>query len=879
LPIKEKKILDKSYDPKQVEEKWSRFWISENIFTPEVPSAKQKFSMVLPPPNVTGSLHMGHALCFTLPDIIARWRRMQGYNVLWLPGTDHASIAVHNVIEQSLAEKGLTREKLGREEFLKIAWDWKRKYGGIITGQLKKLGASLDWTRERFTMDEGFSLAVRQVFVSLYNEGLIYRDYYLVNRCPRCNTVLSDIEIEHRELEGKLYFIRYPFVESEAGIVVATTRPETMLGDTAVAVHPEDERYRKMHGKKLLLPLTNREIPVITDHRVEREFGTGAVKVTPAHDPVDFELGKEHHLEQVIVIDGSGKMTEAAGAEFKGLDRFECRKKVLKRLEESGLLVKVEEYKHMVGHCYRCKTVIEPHLSWQWFIKMEPLAKDAIRVVEDGTIEFIPPNWAKSYFEWMYKIHDWCISRQLWWGHRIPAWYCRDCGELVVAMENPKKCPQCQSDKLAQDEDVLDTWFSSALWPFATMGWPEKTADLEMFYPTDLMATAFDIIFFWVARMIMMGLKFTGRIPFRHVFINGLVRDFRRRKMSKSEGNIIDPLEMIEKYGTDALRFTMAALAIPGMDLSLSEERMMGYRAFANKIWNASRFVLMNLDEKGHVIKDDELTLADRWILSRLSGITADLEAALEQYKFYDAAEKLYHFTWHEFCDWYIEMAKPTLKAENKTTKAVLAQALDQILRLLSPFMPYITEEIWQHLPGRGKSLALASFPRPQPSWRNDRAEEEMRLLQDLVVEVRTIRAENKIPPRQKIKIWLRSPGEREKELLPEIQTYILTLANSSEVRLWDHFPPEKGLLKGVAGGWEVAIPPEGLFDLEAEMLRLEREIKKIQVETEKVETRLQNQDFVDKAPQPVIEEARKSVARLRDKKAKLQKSLEHLKH
>ncbi len=879
MPTKEKKILEKSYDPKQVEEKWSKFWISEKIFSPDVPSTKQKFSMVLPPPNVTGSLHMGHALCFTLPDIIARWRRMQGYNVLWLPGTDHASIAVHNVIEQSLGDKGLSREKLGREEFLKVAWDWKQKYGGIITGQLKKLGASLDWTRERFTMDEGFSRAVKHVFVSLYSEGLIYRDYYLVNRCPRCSTVLSDIEIEHRELQGKLYFIQYPFLDGQGGIVVATTRPETMLGDTAVAVHPEDERYRRFHGKKLLLPLAGRKIPVITDSRVEREFGTGAVKVTPAHDPVDFELGKEHHLEQVIVINGSGKMTEAAGAEFKGLDRFECRKKVLQRLEELGLLVKVEDYQHMVGHCYRCRTVIEPHLSWQWFVKMAPLAKEAIRVVEDGTIEFIPPNWAKNYFEWMYKIHDWCISRQLWWGHRIPAWYCRACGEIVVAMETPEKCPKCESGKLAQDEDVLDTWFSSALWPFATMGWPEKTADLEMFYPTDLMATAFDIIFFWVARMIMMGLKFTGRIPFRHVFINGLVRDFRRRKMSKSEGNIIDPLEMIDKYGTDALRFTMAALAIPGMDLSLSEERMLGYRAFANKIWNASRFVLMNLDEKDHVIKDNELTLADRWILSRLSGITADLEAALEQYKFYEAAEKLYHFTWHEFCDWYIEMAKPSLKAENGTTKAVLAQALDQILRLLSPFMPFITEEIWQHLPVHGKSLALASFPSSRPSWRNERAEEEMRLLQDLVVEVRTIRAENKIPPQQKIKIWLRSPGEKEKEPLPEIRTYILALANSSEIRLWDHFPPEKGLLKGVAGGWEVAIPPEGMFDLKAETLRLEREIKKIQAEMEKVEGRLQSQDFIERAPQPIIEEARKSVERLRDKKAKLEKSLEHLEH
>jgi valyl-tRNA synthetase len=700
----------------------------------------------------------------------------------------------------------------------------------------------------------------------------------LVNRCPHCRTVLSDIEIEHKEVQGKLYYIKYPLVDGGGEIVVATTRPETMLGDTAVAVHPEDERYLRFHGKKVLLPLVNRKIPVITDSRVEREFGTGAVKVTPAHDPVDFELSREHNLEQVIVIDGSGRMTEAAGPEFKGLDRFECRKKVLERLEEAELLVKVEDYQHMVGHCYRCKTIIEPHLSWQWFVKMGPLAKEAIRVVEEGTIEFIPANWAKSYFEWMYKIHDWCISRQRWWGHRIPAWYCRACGEIIVAMETPTKCPKCGGDELTQDGDVLDTWFSSALWPFGTMGWPEKTADLETFYPTDLMATAFDIIFFWVARMIMMGLKFTGKIPFRHVFINGLVRDFRRRKMSKSEGNIIDPLEMIDKYGTDALRFTMAALAIPGADLSLSEERMAGYRAFVNKIWNASRFVLMNLDDSDGVIKAEEMTLADRWIISRLSGITAELESALGQYKFYEAADKLYHFAWHEFCDWYIEMAKPSLKAGNKTTQAVLAKSLDHILRLLSPFMPFVTEEIWQHLPAHGKSLSLASFPRTEPDRRDERAEEEMRLLQGLVVEVRTIRAENKIPPQKKIEIWLHSPGEKEKGLIPDIRTYILTLANGTDVRLLDQFPAEKRLLKGVAAGWEVAIPLEGAHDLEVEIARLEKENKKIQAEIEKVEGRLKNKDFVERAPQSVIEEARQNLAELLHKKSKLEKNLQQIK-
>ncbi len=878
MTTKTKNLLEKSYDPKPVEEKWARLWLEKRTNTPDVPSPRPKFSMVLPPPNVTGSLHMGHALCFTLPDIIARWKRMKGFDVLWLPGTDHASIAVHNVIEQNLKEKGLSREKLGREEFLKVAWDWKQKYGGIITGQLKKLGASLDWTRERFTMDEGFSRAVRQVFVSLYGEGLIYRDYYLVNRCPRCRTVLSDIEIEHKELAGKLYYIRYPLAEGSGGIVVATTRPETMLGDTAVAVHPEDERFLGLHGKTVILPLVNRRIPVITDRRVEKDFGTGAVKVTPAHDPVDFELGKEHGLEQVIVIDGSGKMTEAAGADFKGLDRFEARKKVLEGLEQAGLLVKTEDYRHMVGHCYRCKTVIEPHLSWQWFVRMAPLAKEAIRVVEDGTIQFIPANWAKSYFEWMYKIHDWCISRQLWWGHRIPAWYCRACKEIIVSMETPAVCSRCGSGELVQDEDVLDTWFSSALWPFATMGWPEQTPDLQTFYPTDLMATAFDIIFFWVARMIMMGLKFMGQIPFRHVFINGLVRDFRRRKMSKSEGNIIDPLEMIGKYGTDALRFTMAALAIPGMDLSLSEERMAGYRSFVNKIWNASRFVLINIDETEPVIQENDLTLPDRWIRSRLARITAELEAALEEYKFYEAAEKIYHFVWHEFCDWYIELAKPALQAGSGTAKAVLAATLDHILRLLHPFMPFITEEIWHYLPGSDGSLARASFPRSAAEDMDPHAEEEMQLLQDLVVEIRTIRAENRIPPRQKVEVWLKAPGAGERKLIPEIRNFILALANGSEVRVEDRFPPETAMLKGVAGAWEVAIPLVGAVDLEAERTRLEREIKKAAVEIEKLEGRLQKKEFLERAPREVIEETKRGLLELRDNRAKLEKSLEQIK-
>ncbi len=875
--MKEKIVLPKAYDPEPVEDKWSSFWIEEGVFTPKMPSPEKVFSMVLPPPNVTGSLHMGHALCFTLPDIIVRWKRMKGYNTLWLPGTDHASIAVHNVIEQSLEEKGLSREKLGREKFLEIAWDWKNRYGSMIVNQLKRLGASLDWTRERFTLDRGFQKAVIRVFVDLYEEGLIYRDYYLVNRCPHCGTVLSDIEVEHRELESKLYYMKYPVKNSKENIVVATTRPETMLGDTGVAVHPEDKRYTKYVGKKVILPLQNREIPVIADEQVEMEFGTGAVKVTPAHDSVDFELGKRHHLEQVIVIDGSGKMTKEAGEDFEGLDRFECRRKVLARLEELDLIEKTENYRHAVGHCYRCKSIIEPHLSWQWFVKIKPLAEDAIRVVEEGQIEFIPPNWAKTYFEWMYNIHDWCISRQLWWGHRIPAWYCQDCDEVIVAESAPDRCHKCRSQNLIQEEDVLDTWFSSALWPFATMGWPEETEDLKTFYPTDLMATGFDIIFFWVARMIMMGLKFAKDIPFRHVFINGLVRDFKRRKMSKSEGNIIDPLEMMEKYGTDALRFTLAALAIPGMDISLSEERMAGYRAFVNKIWNASRFVLMNLEKPELKVEEKDLTLADRWIRSRLTRAIGDMDSSLEDYKFYEAADKIYHFVWHEFCDWYIELSKPSLEQGNQTSLAVLVDTLDQILRLLHPFMPYVTEEIWQHVPFSDKSLALASFPAADSRLRDKNSEASMKILQGAIVEVRTLKAENGIPLKEKINLLVKCAGTEER-IVDKHRIFFKSLANVQNIELLDELPKGQKLLKGVSGSIEMAIPlEEGLIDFEREKLRLEREIARIETEIEKIEKRMRSKGFLDRAPRDIIEETKERLEELRARKRKLNENLEHI--
>jgi valyl-tRNA synthetase len=874
--MNDKKQLDKAYDPKPVEEKWLKFWLDEGLFVADAGSAKPKFSMVLPPPNVTGILHMGHALCFTLPDIITRWKRMQGYNCLWLPGTDHASIAVHNVIEQSLAEKGLSREKVGREEFLRIAWDWKAKYGGVITSQLKKLGASLDWSRERFTMDPGFTRAVKQVFVSLYREGLIYRDYYLVNRCPRCGTVLSDIEIEHRDLHGKLWYIKYPLEGADEAIVVATTRPETMLGDTAVAVHPDDDRFRRYHGKRVLLPLQNRLIPVITDERVEKEFGTGAVKVTPAHDPVDFELGKLHNLEQVIVIDGSGKMTEAAGPDFKGLDRYEGRAKVVEKLRALGLLVKTEDYDHAVGHCYRCKSVIEPHLSWQWFVRIKPLADEAIRVVENGEIQFIPPNWTKTYFEWMYNIHDWCISRQLWWGHRIPAWYCRDCRHVTVSMDEPEACEAC-GGAVDQDEDVLDTWFSSALWPFGTLGWPDETEDLRTFYPTDLMSTGFDIIFFWVARMIMMGLKFRGRIPFRHVFINGLVRDLKRRKMSKSEGNIIDPLEMIAKYGADALRFTLAALAVPGMDIALSEERMAGYRAFANKIWNASRFVLMNLGEEPAEVRESEMTLADRWIRSRLGRTIGQVSQSLEQYKFYEAADILYHFIWHEFCDWYIEFAKTGLREGRRTSEAVLVQTLDRILKLLHPFMPYITEEIWQQLPGAGRSLAVAAFPEAGGYGTDEEAEGTMALLQNVIAETRKVRTENKIPPRTRVELWVKAPGEAEKRALAGQAVSVELLAGVSKLQFMAAFPAGRTVFKGVAGPFELAIPLDETADMGQEKERLAKELAKIEADIAKLEQKLGNADFVARAPAAVVAENRSRLAALRDRRDKIGKSLAHL--
>ena len=708
-------LLEKSYAPHEVEQRWYQYWEEQDLFAAEEKSPQKGYSIVIPPPNVTGVLHMGHALNITLQDVLCRYRRLRGDNVLWMPGTDHAGIATQNVVEKKLASEGTDRHALGREKFIEAVWEWRKKYGGEIINQLKRLGASCDWKRERFTMDEGLSRAVRKVFVELYHEGLIYRDNYIINWCHRCHTALADLEVEHEERDGHLYHIRYPFVKGEGAIVVATTRPETMLGDTAVAVHPDDERYRDLKSEAVMLPLMNREIPLIKDSYVDMAFGTGGLKVTPAHDPNDFEIGMRHDLPALKVIGDDGKMTSEAGR-FEGLDRFEARKAVIKALEKEKLLEEIEPYKHSVGHCYRCHTMVEPNLSRQWFVKVKPLAQQAIKAVKSGQTRIIPDMWTKTYYDWMENIRDWCISRQIWWGHQIPAWTCADCEEMIVSMEAPQACTQCGGAKLVQETDVLDTWFSSALWPFSTMGWPDKTPLLKTFYPTSVLVTAFDILFFWVARMMMMGIQFMQDVPFKDVYVHALVRDEEGKKMSKSTGNVIDPLTVIEQYGTDAFRFTLAAFAAQGRDVKMSEKRIEGYRHFVNKLWNAARFALMHIDQPYEKINFDGLSLPDRWILSRLSRVTQTVAEALENYRFNDAAAEIYNFVWHQFCDWYLEAIKPALyekegPQKKETTLGVLWRVMHDTLILLHPFMPFVTEEIWHKLPGTQGSIMKAVFP------------------------------------------------------------------------------------------------------------------------------------------------------------------------
>ena len=868
--------IDKEYRPAEVEPRWVRTWIERGLFTAK-PGSATPFCMVIPPPNVTGNLHIGHVLVYTLHDVVARWRRMQGRDVLWLPGTDHAGIATQMVVERELAKEKIDRRQIGREAFEARVWQWKDLYGHRIVEALKGLGASCDWSRERFTLDPGLSRAVRTVFVRLYREGLIYRDRYIVNWCPRCQTAISDLEVVHKTEKGKLWTIRYPAADGKGkGVAVATTRPETMLGDTAVAVHPDDARYRDLVGRQLDLPLTGRRIPVVADAFVDPAFGTGAVKVTPAHDPNDFAAGRRLGLPEIVVIGPNGKMTEAAG-EFAGLDRFAARKRVVQKLEEQGLLVEVKDHEHAVGHCQRCGTIVEPLVSTQWFVRIAPLAAPAIAAVESGAITFVPASWAKTYHEWMRNIHDWCISRQLWWGHRIPAWYCETCGTMAVAEEAPAACGSC-GGTLRQDEDVLDTWFSSALWPFSTMGWPEETEDLARYYPTDLLITGFDIIFFWVARMIMMGLKFMEAPPFREVYIHGLVRDASGQKMSKSKGNVIEPAELQTRYGTDAMRFTMAVMAAPGNDIPLAHERMEGYRAFANKLWNASRFVLMKLEEgpAPEGWKEADLSLVDRWILSGAHRLIGDVDRALSAYRFDRAAEALYHFVWHQFCDWYIECVKPDLAdpARSATARAVLVEVLDTLLRLLHPFMPFVTEELWQRIPHRGEFLAVAPWPRVDEVRVDQKVERDMEILQDFVVKVRNLRAETNIDPSRRIDVLVHAESPRNARLLEEQAPLLRTLCRASSVSTVEALAPSLVAARGVVRGLEIALPLEGLLDFEAERTRLTRELTRLEEDVAARNRKLANDSFVQRAPAEVVEKERALQRELLDKKRRIESTL-----
>ncbi|WP_368293209.1 valine--tRNA ligase [Dehalobacter sp. TBBPA1] len=890
--MSEDQQMAKIYDPGQVEEKWYQYWEQNGFFTPKVEPEQKPFSIVMPPPNVTGSLHLGHAMDNTLQDILARYKRMQGYNTLWLPGTDHAGIATQAKVEEQLAKEGTNRHELGREKFLERVWAWKEQYGGTITRQLRKLGASCDWSRERFTMDEGCSKAVREVFVNLYNKGLIYRGNYIVNWCSKCHTTISDIEVEHNEREGNLWHIRYPAADGGEGVVVATTRPETMLGDVAVAVHPEDERYRHLAGKNVILPLVKREIPVITDEYVEKEFGTGAVKITPAHDPNDFEMGLRHNLEQINIMNSDATINENGG-KYQGLDRYEARRRIVKDLEELGLLVKIEPHTHAVGECYRCSTVVEPRVSRQWFVKMQPLAEPAIKVVQDGDLQFVPDRFARIYTGWLENIRDWCISRQLWWGHRIPVWYCQDCGAEICVKEDPTACPKCGSHHLQQDPDVLDTWFSSALWPFSTMGWPENTAELKQFYPTSVLVTGRDIIFFWVARMIFMGLEFREDVPFHKVMIHGLILDPQGRKMSKSLGNGVDPIEVINQYGADTLRFMLITGNTPGNDLRFHFEKLESTRNFLNKIWNASRFVLMNLEDYQSEAKEQpagpyvaELTLADKWILSRYEDTVQNVTAALERFDLGEAGRLLYEFIWNEYCDWYIELTKKRLymkenQSERQTAQRILFEVLEGTMRLIHPFMPFLTEEIWQHLPIKGRTIMLSSWPQVE-GYRNEQVEKDMNVLMDIIRAVRNIRAEMGVAPGRRADILLVAP---EKDMLSVLQSGLADIRqlavaeNITILQQMENKPPQSA--STVLTGVTVYIPLKGLLDLDKEVAKVRKEIENMIKEQKRLEDKLGNPGFTSKAPEVVVQNEKEKLddimVRMRSLKLRLSDLSEEL--
>ncbi len=878
---KMRKELAKNYAPKEFEDRIYKNWCDKNYFAPDPDKKKPAFSIVIPPPNVTGQLHMGHALDETLQDILTRTKRMQGYSALWVPGTDHAGIATQIKVEENLrVNEGLTRYDLGREKFLERVWDWKNQYGERIINQLKKLGASCDWNRERFTMDEGCSRAVREVFVNLYNKGLIYRGYRIINWCPNCRTALSDAEVEYTEQPGSFWHIRYPIDGTDEYLTVATTRPETMLGDTAVAVHPEDERYAHLVGKTLTLPLVGRKIPIIADEYVERDFGTGCVKITPAHDPNDFEVGKRHELEIIKVMNDDATINAEFGGKYAGMERYAARRAIAADLEEGGFLVKIEPCAHNVGTCYRCKTTVEPMTSDQWFVKMPPLAKPALDAVKSGEIKFEPERFTKTYTNWMENCHDWCISRQLWWGHRIPAFYCDACGEMTVSKEDITVCPKCGAP-VRQEEDVLDTWFSSALWPFSTMGWPDKTEDLARYYPTSVLVTGYDIIFFWVARMIFSGMEHMGEKPFSTVFIHGLVRDAQGRKMSKSLGNGIDPLKVIDEYGADALRFALATGNAPGNDMRFSDEKIEAARNFANKLWNASRFVLMNLTEDDETLlkapDDGELAIEDKWILSRLNELTRSVNINIDNYELGIALGDIYSFTWDLFCDWYIEMAKSRIfntgSDEALTAKRVLVKVLSDILKLLHPYMPFITEEIYQALPHTSESIVIADFPKHDAALDYKTESADVDRIIACITAIRARRSEMNVPPSKKAKLYVVSKYEESFRTTSKI---LEKLASASEVIITDNYASDDAVAIATDAG-TVYIPLADVIDFEKERARLTAESKKNDGEIERIEKKLANEGFVSKAPPAVIEGERAKLAKYLETRESLMAALAKL--
>src|SRR3989338_6312359 len=892
--------LSKVYSPKQVEKAWYQQWLSKRYFSASFKSKKKPYTVVIPPPNITGILHMGHALNNTLQDILVRHKRMQGFETLWVPGTDHAGIATQNVVEKSLKEEGLSRQALGRKEFLKRVWKWREKYGHTIIRQLHRIGCSCDWERTRFTMDEGLSKAVREVFVRLYEKGLIYRGKYIINWCPRCQTALSDEEVQHKEITGHLYYLKYAIEGTDQHVTIATTRPETMLGDTAVGYHPGDERYRHLEGKTALLPLLNRRLTIIQDDLIDPKFGTGALKITPAHDPVDFNLAEKHGLEYVNILNPDGTLNENAGP-YKGLDRFEARKKIVSELEDRRILLEMKEHVHAVGHCYRCQTVIEPYLSPQWFVRMKSLAKPAIAAVKEGKTTFTPKRWTKVYLDWMNHIKDWCISRQIWWGHRIPVWTCESCRSkgtppktpkdskiytepgMVVSRETPKKCPVCGNAELVQDPDVLDTWFSSWLWPFSTLGWPEKSEELKFFYPTSCLVTGYEIIFFWVARMMIAGHEFMGKEPFKEVYIHGIVRDQTGAKMSKSLGNAVDPIHIIDEYGADALRYGIISITAEGQDVYASKEKFEVGRNFANKVWNASRFVIMNLDKKiiHSCLKSNQapkITLLgpfDRWILSRLNQTIFNVTDSLEKLRFNEAISTLYDFFWHHFCDWYVELAKPGIRSEG--TQWTLCEVLDKTLKLLHPFMPFITEEVWQKIPHRGESIMTSAWPKLDKKRIDTKIEAEAELVISEIQAIRNVRSAWQINPKERVTVAVKTARDREMKILKNYSTYIVQMAKVSSLQIGKNVKRPKESAVANIGRVETYVVLSGLIDTQMERQRIECALEDVEKMIRGLRGRLQNEDFVKKAPKEIVEKEQRKADELENRKKRLLENLKVL--